>query len=95
MHAAGGSRLAIIGDVHGCFGARDEGALEALHADIVCIVGDVGEENLQLVQLLSQLPLPKAAILGNHDGWWACKAPLSISQGHFAVGQGACITLAA
>ena len=68
MHA-GGSRLAVIGDVHGDYGARDEGAFSALQADIVCIVGDIGEEDLELVQLMSQISLPKAVILGNHDGW--------------------------
>ena len=65
----GGSRLAIIGDIHGWYGAHDPAALTALQADITCIVGDIGEENLDLVTLISELPVPKAVILGNHDGW--------------------------
>jgi hypothetical protein len=33
--------------------------------------GDFGEENVELVQDISNLDFPKAVILGNHDAWWS------------------------
>lgn len=33
------------------------------------MAGDYGNENVQLVKSISDLQLPKAAILGNHDCW--------------------------
>ncbi|KAK9831584.1 hypothetical protein WJX74_001323 [Apatococcus lobatus] len=40
----------------------------------LAIIGDIGEENLALAQLMSQIPQPKAVILGNHDGWQHSKS---------------------
>ena len=68
-HPTGGTRLAVIGDVHGWYNEHDPAAMAALQADVACIVGDFGEEDLALVKLIAQLPMPKAVILGNHDGW--------------------------
>lgn len=31
--------------------------------------GDFGEQNVELVRAVSELPLSKAVILGNHDAW--------------------------
>jgi hypothetical protein len=31
--------------------------------------GDYGNENVELVRSISNLKMPKAAILGNHDCW--------------------------
>ena len=36
---------------------------------IVECAGDFGEQNVELVRAVSELPLPKAVILGNHDAW--------------------------
>lgn len=33
------------------------------------MTGDYGNENVELVNSISDLQLPKAAILGNHDCW--------------------------
>lgn len=33
------------------------------------ISGDFGNENVELVKTISNLNMPKAAILGNHDSW--------------------------
>jgi len=67
-------RLAVVGDVHGQFDeALDGAAVSALAPDAVMLVGDFGEE---LVELVSGLAEPRAGpprivILGNHDAWTA------------------------
>lgn len=33
------------------------------------VAGDFGNENVELVKSVSELDIPKAAILGNHDAW--------------------------
>ncbi|XP_042465603.1 uncharacterized protein LOC122048060 [Zingiber officinale] len=38
-------------------------------ADWVLFIGDFGYENVELVRSISNLKLPKAVILGNHDSW--------------------------
>ena len=66
-------RLAIIGDVHDAWGPRDEAALkQGALSDVSCVVfvGDFGNENVRLVKTVSQLDMPKAVILGNHDAWF-------------------------
>ncbi len=65
----GGTRIAVIGDVHGEYDEHDPAAIAALQADVACIVGDFGEEVLDLVKVIANLPMPKAVILGNHDAW--------------------------
>jgi uncharacterized protein (TIGR04168 family) len=51
--------------------AIDDAALMALGVDLVLFVGDYGNEAVEVVQRISQLNLPKAAILGNHDVWYS------------------------
>lgn len=64
-------RLAIVGDVHDAWGPRDEAALRCISGlSMVLFVGDFGNENVRLVKHVSELPLPKAVILGNHDAWY-------------------------
>lgn len=36
----------------------------------VCLVGDFGEEDVNLVRRIKEVDLPKAVILGNHDAWY-------------------------
>ncbi|GAQ78126.1 hypothetical protein KFL_000080300 [Klebsormidium nitens] len=63
-------RIAIIGDVHEVWDADiDRRALESLEVDLTLFVGDFGEQKVELVQAVSELPVPKAVILGNHDAW--------------------------
>ncbi|KAI7839666.1 hypothetical protein COHA_006475 [Chlorella ohadii] len=63
--------LAVVGDVHSQWDADSEAALAWLGADVAVFVGDFGEENVQLVQRIAALPLPKAVCLGNHDAWFS------------------------
>ncbi|KAK9828490.1 hypothetical protein WJX72_000284 [[Myrmecia] bisecta] len=67
---AGHTLIAVVGDVHGHFDGLDAHALRHLGADVCCVVGDLGEEDLQLVERIGALDGPKAVILGNHDAWY-------------------------
>lgn len=78
--AARSARLAVVGDVHGAWcSARDGAALRALQPDITLLVGDFGNEDVELVEQIAGLPLPKAVILGNHDAWYSMTAKRSRS----------------
>jgi uncharacterized protein (TIGR04168 family) len=63
-------KLAVIGDVHGHWDHQDEPALKALGIDLVLLVGDFGNEAVDLVRSIAQLSLPKAIAFGNHDAWY-------------------------
>ncbi|MGB2925203.1 MAG: TIGR04168 family protein [Limnothrix sp.] len=64
-------KVAIVGDIHDQWDAvGDRHALEIIGADLVLFVGDFGNEAVDLVQHIADLPFPKAAIFGNHDAWY-------------------------
>ncbi len=63
-------KIAVIGDVHDLWNEYDTEALEFLGIDLVLFVGDIGNESIPLVTTISQLKIPKAVILGNHDAWF-------------------------
>lgn len=66
-----GLKIAIVGDIHDQWDpVGDRRALEIIGADLVLFVGDFGNEAVDLVQHIADLPLPKAAIFGNHDAWY-------------------------
>ncbi len=67
-------RIAIVGDIHGQWDATDARTLQALNVDLVLFVGDYGNEAVDIVRQISQLDLPKAAIMGNHDAWYSVTA---------------------
>ncbi|KNA10194.1 hypothetical protein SOVF_146250 [Spinacia oleracea] len=63
-------RIAVVGDVHDDWELVDDSkALQFLQPDLVLFTGDFGNENVELVKTISNLNMPKAAILGNHDSW--------------------------
>ncbi|TVU12318.1 hypothetical protein EJB05_45956 [Eragrostis curvula] len=63
-------RIAVVGDVHNDWALEEDSkALQFLQPDLVLFTGDYGNENVELVQSISDLQFPKAAILGNHDCW--------------------------
>eukprot|EP00216_Chloropicon_sp_CCMP2111_P005500 CAMPEP_0198247008 /NCGR_PEP_ID=MMETSP1446-20131203/46262_1 /TAXON_ID=1461542 ORGANISM="Unidentified sp, Strain CCMP2111" /NCGR_SAMPLE_ID=MMETSP1446 /ASSEMBLY_ACC=CAM_ASM_001112 /LENGTH=326 /DNA_ID=CAMNT_0043931333 /DNA_START=1457 /DNA_END=2437 /DNA_ORIENTATION=- len=62
-------RLVCVGDVHGCWSEESTKALESLEPDVALFVGDMGNEDVELVESIAQIQLPKAVILGNHDAW--------------------------
>lgn len=63
--------LAVVGDVHDQWTLEDNRALQKLGVDLVLLVGDFGNEAVEVVQRVAQLALPKAVVLGNHDAWYS------------------------
>ena len=78
--------IAVVGDVHNQWEETDNYAqgyfvydsknyvLEQLKIDLVLFVGDFGNESVPIVRTISQLSLPKAVIMGNHDAWYTASA---------------------
>jgi uncharacterized protein (TIGR04168 family) len=64
-------KIAVIGDVHDAWDADDEMALRYLGVDLVLLVGDFGNEAVEIVRSVAGLSLPKAVVLGNHDAWYS------------------------
>ncbi|MBD1910778.1 MULTISPECIES: TIGR04168 family protein [unclassified Leptolyngbya] len=62
--------LAVVGDVHDQWEAQDERALKHLGVDLVLLVGDFGNESVEVVEAIAHMSIPKAVILGNHDAWY-------------------------
>ncbi|PAN25457.1 hypothetical protein PAHAL_4G302700 [Panicum hallii] len=63
-------RIAVVGDVHNDWALEEDSkALQFLQPDLVLFTGDYGNENVELVESIADLQLPKATILGNHDCW--------------------------
>ena len=62
--------IAVVGDVHDQWEEKDHQALIHLGVSLVLFVGDFGNESVRIVQKVSELPLKKAVILGNHDAWY-------------------------
>jgi uncharacterized protein (TIGR04168 family) len=67
-------QIAIVGDIHQQWDNTDHQTLAALGVDLVLFVGDYGNEAVDIVRQISQLNLPKAAIMGNHDAWYSVTA---------------------
>ena len=66
--------IAVVGDVHDLWDERDELALKHLGVDLVLFVGDFGNEAVDVVRQISQIELPKAVIMGNHDAWYSASS---------------------
>jgi uncharacterized protein (TIGR04168 family) len=63
-------QIAVVGDVHDAWDSHDADALKQLGIDLVLLVGDFGNESIEVVRSVASLNLPKAVILGNHDAWY-------------------------
>ncbi|MGK7922436.1 MAG: TIGR04168 family protein [Trichodesmium sp.] len=63
-------KIAVIGDVHSQWELADEIALKHLGIDLVLFVGDFGNEEVEVVQAIAAIDIPKAAVFGNHDAWY-------------------------
>ncbi|GAP94905.1 TIGR04168 family protein [Leptolyngbya sp. NIES-2104] len=64
-------KLAAIGDIHDRWEPEDEAALRFLGVDLALFVGDFGNESVNIVKLVAEMQIPKAAIMGNHDAWYS------------------------
>ncbi len=65
-------RLAVLGDLHGCFDDADVRALDARGLGLVCFVGDLGgwthREVEPVARRISTLKTRALLLPGNHDG---------------------------
>jgi uncharacterized protein (TIGR04168 family) len=63
--------IAVVGDVHDLWNQADGEILQRLGVDLLLLVGDFGNESVEVVRAIAHLDLPKAVILGNHDAWYS------------------------
>ncbi|KAJ6923724.1 hypothetical protein NC652_017140 [Populus alba x Populus x berolinensis] len=78
---AASARIAVVGDVHDDWNLEEDtkalqllqhffsSSLTDLEKKNRVAHGDFGNENVELVQSIADLNLPKVVILGNHDSW--------------------------
>lgn len=59
----------MVGDLHRWWRNADAVYLERSQPDLSLFVGDLGDEDVEMVQRIAALPVPKAVVLGNHDAW--------------------------
>lgn len=69
-HSSAPIQVAVVGDVHDAWDSDDAFALKQLGIDLVLLVGDFGNESIEVVRSIASLDLPKAVIFGNHDAWY-------------------------
>ncbi len=64
-------RIVVVGDVHNQYShTLDTAALHALNPDVTVFVGDLANEDVEIVRTVAQCPLRKVVVLGNHDAWY-------------------------
>jgi uncharacterized protein (TIGR04168 family) len=61
--------LTVVGDVHRWWRPSDGAFLERSRPDLALFVGDLGDEDVEMVAAIVGLAVPKAVLLGNHDAW--------------------------
>lgn len=61
--------LVVVGDVHRWWRPADTAFLERSRPDLSMFVGDLGDEDVEMVERIAKIAVPKAVILGNHDAW--------------------------
>ncbi len=71
------SSIVILGDLHSQWRLEDRTYLEQGDQEMVLFVGDLGDEDPEIVRSIKSVRAPKAVILGNHDAWqsFSHKAP--------------------
>jgi len=58
-----------IGDIHRCWREVDAVYLERSQPDLAMFVGDLGDEDVEMVRRIADVSVKKVVILGNHDAW--------------------------
>lgn len=61
--------LVAVGDIHRCWREGDAVYLERSRPDLALFVGDLGDEDVGMVEKIADIGVPKAVLLGNHDAW--------------------------
>ena len=59
----------IVGDLHRHWRPADRDFLERGEQALAMFVGDLGDEDVELVEEVAAIRTEKAVILGNHDAW--------------------------
>ncbi len=62
-------RIVFIGDVHGSWTETDSRFLEDGDQDLAVFLGDLGDEDVGIVQRISEIDAELLVMLGNHDAW--------------------------
>ena len=63
------AEIYVVGDVHKHWRVEDGRFLERMGPAQVLFVGDLGDEDVDIVGEITRLKVPKSVILGNHDAW--------------------------
>ena len=58
-----------VGDIHRCWREVDSVYLERAQPDMTLFVGDLGDEDVGIVERIADIRVEKAVMLGNHDAW--------------------------
>ncbi len=61
--------LVAVGDIHRCWREVDSVYLERSRPDLAMFVGDLGDEDPEMVRRIGAIDVPKVVMLGNHDAW--------------------------
>lgn len=61
--------LTVVGDVHRHWRRADSVHLERSDHEMALFVGDLGDEDVEMVRTIAAIATPKAVVLGNHDAW--------------------------
>jgi uncharacterized protein (TIGR04168 family) len=64
----------VVGDVHRFWRASDADYLARENPALTLFVGDLGDEDVEVARQISQVSVPKAVMLGNHDAWASFRA---------------------
>ncbi|MFO1054847.1 MAG: TIGR04168 family protein [Planctomycetota bacterium] len=62
-------RILFIGDVHGHWTDLDTAFLEQGDQDLTVFVGDLGDEDVDIVRRIAAIDSELYVMLGNHDAW--------------------------
>ncbi|MHC5062644.1 MAG: TIGR04168 family protein [Planctomycetota bacterium] len=61
--------IVVVGDIHANWRQEDRLFLDRGDQDLALIVGDLGDEDVEMARKIASLKCEKAVILGNHDAW--------------------------
>ncbi len=59
----------VVGDLHRHWRSADREFLERADSDLALFVGDLGDEDVDMVQQIADIRAEKVVLLGNHDAW--------------------------
>lgn len=63
------AHVLLVGDVHRAWREADRRYVEAADASVCVFVGDLGDEDVGMVEAIAATEAPILVMLGNHDAW--------------------------